>query len=105
MAGVVALFVPVVNMISTSLPQQDVAVGQGLNSTLKMIGQACGPVLAKAVMTSFTDPVTRTFGGKSVVVGSLPSATAFNLIFTIGIALTILVGIASLMARNRNESL
>jgi MFS family permease len=105
MAGVVALFVPVVNMISMSLPQQDVAVGQGLNSTLKMIGQACGPVIATAIMTSFSDPITSTIGGRTVVVGSLPSATAFNLIFTIGIALTILVAIVSLMARNLNDSL
>jgi len=103
MAGVVALFVPVVNMISMSLPLQDVAVGQGLTSTLKMIGQACGPVFATAVMTSFTDPVTRTVGGKTVVVGSLPSAAAFNLIFMIGTALTILVAIVSLMARNVTE--
>ena len=100
MTGVVGLFVPVVNMISTSLPQQDVAVGQGLNSTLKMIGQACGPIFATTIMTSFTDPVIRTIGGKGVVVGSLPSATAFNLIFSIGILLTVLVAIISLGVKN-----
>jgi MFS family permease len=100
MAGVAALFVPVVNMISVSLPQRDIAVGQGLNTTLKAIGQACGPVFATAIMASFTDSVTKTIGGKTVVVGGLPSATAFNLIFAIGIGLTVLVAIISLAAKN-----
>jgi MFS family permease len=100
MAGVMALIVPVVNIISVSLPKQETAVGLGLNNTLNSIGQAFGPIIATTIMTSFTEPVAMTIGGKTVTIGSLPSAAAFNLIFAIGIALTILVAIISTLAKN-----
>jgi len=92
--------VPLVNMISVSLPSKDVAVGQGLNSTLKSVGAAFGPVIATAVMTTFTDPVTKVVNGSPKVVAVVPSATAFNVIFIIGIALTALMAVVSLATKN-----
>jgi len=43
--GLVAMLVPIVNMISLSLPKESVSVGQGFNQTLKNIGAAVGPIL------------------------------------------------------------
>jgi MFS family permease len=100
LVGIVLLLVPVVNMISVSLPKEDISVGQGINNTLKSFGQAIGPVLATAIMTSYSQPLTQTIGGVSVIVGSLPTATAFNVIFAIGIILTIIV--AGIGANTKN---
>ena len=99
-SGVVALMVPVVNMISMSLPKESVTVGQGLNATLKQIGSAVGPVLTTTILATFTDPIVETLGGKSVVVASMPSAAAFNIVFAIGIALSIVTIAISLAITN-----
>ncbi len=82
-------------MISVSLPKEDVTIGQGINNTLKSFGQAVGPVIATAVMTSYSQPFSETINGASVVV-SLPTATAFNIIFVLGIISTLVViGVAA----------
>jgi MFS family permease len=92
MVGIVFLLVPVVNMISVSLPAEDVTIGQGINNTLKSFGQAVGPVIATAVMTSYSQLVAPTV--------SLPTATAFNVIFIIGICLTVFA--AAIAATSKN---
>ena len=96
LVGIVFLLVPVVNMISVSLPKEDVTIGQGINNTLKSFGQAVGPVIATTVMASYSQPVYEVINGVKVVVGSLPTATAFNVIFVIGIVFTLVVtGVAA----------
>jgi MFS family permease len=98
--GLVTLLVPVVNMISLSLPKESISVGQGFNQTLKNIGSAVGPVLTTSILASFTVAVTKVIGGKSVIVATLPSATAFNVIFGVGIALAVLIIALSLTIKN-----
>jgi MFS family permease len=100
MVGIVFLLVPVVNMVSVSLPKEDITIGQGINNTLKSLGQSIGPVIATAVMTSYSIAITRTVGGVTEVVGSLPTATAFNYIFGIGIVLTIIAAIIGFATKN-----
>jgi MFS family permease len=100
MIGIVFLFVPIVNMISVSLPREDVAVGQGISNTLKSFGQAIGPVIATAVMATYSAPVYETINGARVLVGSLPTATAFNVIFVVGIVMSLIVLGIGLMTRN-----
>ncbi len=87
-------------MISLSLPKESISVGQGFNQTLKNIGSAVGPVLTTSILASFTVAVTKVIGGKSVIVATLPSATAFNVIFGIGIALAVLIIALSLAIKN-----
>lgn len=87
MTGAVALMVPIVNMVSISLPPESVSTGLGFNSTLKALGQAAGPVVASAAMTAYTEPLTRLIQGHTVIIGTVPSATAFDVLFGIGILL------------------
>ena len=100
LAGVVAIIVPIVNMITISVPRENVAVGLGMNTLLRNIGGAIGPVLATSIMATYTAPYLVKIGGQNVPVAQLPSATAFNIIFLIGIALTIVVFVLSLAAKN-----
>ena len=99
-AGLIILLVPIVNMISISLPKEDVSVGQGFNTTLKFVGSAVGPVLTTSILASFTVALTKVIGGKTVTIATLPSATAFNVIFGIGIALSVLIIALSLAIKN-----
>ena len=98
--GVVAIIIPIVNMISVSLPGENVAVGLGMNTMLRNVGGAIGPVVATTVMTTYTSPLIMTIQGVSVTVAQLPSSYAFNLIFSIGIVLVAAVTVMSLLVRN-----
>jgi len=98
--GVVAIIIPIVNMISVSLPRENVAVGLGMNTMLRNVGGAIGPVVATTIMTTYTSPLTATIGGFTVTVGQFPSSYAFNLIFSIGIVLVAAVTVMSLLVRN-----
>ena len=70
---------------------------------LRNLGGAIGPVFATVVMTTYTSTVDA--GGFQE---SFPTATAFNIVFATGVALTILVLVLSLTAKNytfrRNSS-
>jgi hypothetical protein len=51
-------------------------------------------------MASFTVPLTRIVNGKTIVVGALPSASAFNIIFIVGIVLAVICILLSLAIKN-----
>lgn len=99
LAGVVAIIIPIVNMITISVPPENVAVGLGMNTLVRNIGGAIGPVLATSIMATYTATYFTNIGGHQVPV-QLPSATAFNLIFIVGIVLTIIVFVLSLATKN-----
>ena len=93
--GVVSLIIPIVNMVSVSVPKENTAVGLGMNTMLRNLGGAIGPVLATTIISTYYDTVKLpvgaiTFGNK----------TAFNTIFAIGIALMIVVIALSLTVKN-----
>jgi hypothetical protein len=67
---------------------------------LKSLGQAGGPILATSIMTSFTQPLTKAIGGQTVFIGNFPNATSFNLIYVVGIVLTIFVAGLSPLSKN-----
>jgi len=97
LVGLVSLIIPIVNMISVSVPRENTAVGLGMNTMLRNLGGAIGPVLATTIMSTYYDtvklpvpPYVMTFGNK----------TAFNTIFAIGIALMILIIALSLTIKN-----
>jgi EmrB/QacA subfamily drug resistance transporter len=100
LVGAVSLIIPIVNMVSVSVPKESVAVGLGVNTMLRNIGGAIGPVLATSIMTTYTSPLIITIQGHTVVGPQLANSTAFNTIFIIGIALTILVMAISLGTKN-----
>jgi EmrB/QacA subfamily drug resistance transporter len=96
LAGVVALIVPIVNMLAISLPRESMAVGLGMNTMLRNLGGAIGPVVATVIMATYT--TTLIIPGRAPM--SFPTATAFNYIFAIGIGLMILVVAISLATKN-----
>jgi len=93
LAGAVGVIIPIVNMISISLPSENVATGLGLNTMLRNIGGAVGPVLATTIMSTYsvTPP------GSTV---SFPTSTAFDYIFYLAIASMLAIVIFSFAAKN-----
>jgi MFS family permease len=95
MVGSVSVIIPIVNMISVSLPRENVATGLGLNTMLRNIGGAVGPVVATSIMSTYTISVRTPLG-----VMSFPSSTAFDTIFYVGIAALVLAIVFALLAKN-----
>ena len=93
LAGAVGVIIPIVNMISVSLPRENVGTGLGLNTMLRNIGGAMGPVVATTIMSTYsvTPP------GSPV---SFPTSTAFDYIFYFGIFSMVAVVVISLAAKN-----
>ncbi|XHH07504.1 MAG: MFS transporter [Candidatus Bathyarchaeia archaeon] len=80
--GVIAMFIPLVNMIAMSVPPENRAVGLGMNTMLRNIGGAIGPVVATTIIATYT--------------GSI----AFNIVYIVGIAAAIVVVMLSLTVKN-----
>ena len=78
-------------MISVSLPSETIAVGSGINTMLRNFGGAIGPVVATVIMTTYTAPMV--VNGHPVPGANLPSSTAFDLIFEVGLVLVVVVAI------------
>jgi MFS family permease len=94
LVGAVGIIIPIVNMISVSLPRETVATGLGLNTMLRNIGGAIGPVVATTIMSTYTLNIPVPAGTPH------PSAVAFDYIFYGGIACMILVVLISLATKN-----
>ncbi|MGD6806827.1 MAG: MFS transporter [Candidatus Bathyarchaeia archaeon] len=82
LAGVIGMFIPLINMVAMSVPPENRAVGLGMNTMLRNVGGAIGPVVATTIIATH-------YGN-----------TAFNLIFIVGIALAIAVIALSLTVKN-----
>ena len=100
LVGIVCVIIPIVNMISLSLPRETIGVGLGFNTMLRNLGGAIGPVVATAIMASYTSQVTAVVNGHTVVAGQLPNSTGFDIVFGVGLVLTIVVFLMSLMSKN-----
>ncbi|MEM2013802.1 MAG: MFS transporter, partial [Metallosphaera sp.] len=99
MLGLLCLMIPIVNMISVSLPPEDRGVGIGMNTLIRNIGSAVGPVITTSIMSSYQGAFVLPFDG-TYMVEILPSSTAFDLIFTVGIGMAILNLLISLTVKN-----
>jgi MFS family permease len=101
MVGAVSIIIPLVNMVSVSLPDETVATGLGLNTMLRNMGGALGPVIATTIMTTYTTNVPVGVGPGGVpIFKALPSSTAFDLIFYVGIAGMMAAVMLSLATKN-----
>jgi MFS family permease len=99
LVGIVCIIIPIVNMISLSLPRESIGVGLGFNTMLRNLGGAVGPVVATAIMATYTSPVTAVFNGNKVV-EQLPNSTAFDIVFGVGLVLTAMVIVLSSLSKN-----
>jgi EmrB/QacA subfamily drug resistance transporter len=97
--GAVSIIIPIVNMISVSLPRETVATGLGLNTMLRNIGGAVGPVIATTVMNTYTTTVSIPAGPISVP-ATFPSSTAFDVIFYLAMAAMVVAIVFTLAAKN-----
>ena len=94
------MIIPIVNMISISLPKESTAVGLGMNTMLRNLGGAIGPVLATTILSTYTTPIVKTINGHPIVVATVGNSTAFNTIFGTGIAVVIAIIVISLTIKN-----
>lgn len=104
LSGATTMVIPIVNMISMSVPAENRATGLGLNTMLRNVGGAIGPILATTIMATYTSPYTVTIQGVQKVVGAFANETAFNTIFAVGIVLTAVVIALSFAIKNYTVS-
>jgi MFS family permease len=103
MIGAVSLIIPIVNMISVSLPRDTVATGLGLNTMLRNIGGAIGPVVGTTIMSTYTTVLNvphQTPQGVVLVPVAFPNATAFDYVFYLAVAVMGVAIVLSFAARN-----
>jgi len=108
MVGAVGIIIPIVNMISVSLPDETVATGLGLNTMLRNMGGAIGPVLATTLMSTYavtfeiTSPAMAAFcpGLQVPCSVSFPTSSAFDYIFYLAIACMVAVVMLALAGKN-----
>jgi MFS family permease len=97
LVGVVSMLIPITNMVSISLPPETVGTGLGLNTMLRNIGGAIGPVVATSIMSTYTLALPP----HAVPVGvSIPSSTAFDYIFYLGAAVLVVGVLLALFSKN-----
>jgi MFS family permease len=101
LAGVVSIIVPIVNMLAISLPKEVIAVGLGMNTMLRNLGGAIGPVVATVIMATYTSQLFLSVQGHSIPTGKFfANSSAFNYIFVLGIVLLIAAAAVSLATKN-----
>ncbi len=99
-AGLVAIILPLVNMVAISLPDEYRTTGMGMNTLLRTLGGSAGPVIATVFMDSYQDPIVMMYNNQPLVLGFLPSATAFNYISITGMGIMVLTLISALLIKN-----
>ena len=90
--GAISIIIPIVNMVSISLPKETVATGLGLNTMLRNIGGALGPVIATSIMSTYYVRVAPTI--------TFPTSAAYNYIFYTGAAVMVIAIIVAITAKN-----
>jgi EmrB/QacA subfamily drug resistance transporter len=98
--GLVAVILPLVNMVALSLPDQYRTTGMGMNTLLRTIGGAAGPVVATALMQVYQVPIIVMVNNQILVMGYAPSSTAFNYIALFGFMMMLLTLLGSIFAKN-----
>ncbi len=97
--GVICILVPLVNMLAIALPRDNVAVGLGINTMLRNLGGAIGPVVATTIMATYTTTEVVKINGFSVPL-TLPSTSSFDYIFYLGIGLAVLIAFIAVATKN-----
>jgi MFS family permease len=95
LVGAVGIIIPIVNMVSVSLPMETVATGLGLNTMLRNIGGAIGPVVATTIMSTYY--VTALTPGGPM---QFPASAAYDYVFYLGMACMVAVVALAMTAKN-----
>lgn len=94
-SGIIALIIPLINMVAISVPQEAVTVSLGMNTLIRNIGASIGPVLASVYMTTYQDPVIMFFNNQIINITFLPSSFAFNAMLLTSIFILVLIFVIS----------
>ncbi|AWR97890.1 MFS transporter [Acidianus sulfidivorans JP7] len=98
--GLVSVIVPLVNMVALALPDEVRTTGMGINTLLRTMGGAAGPVVATSLMDMYQQPIVMMYGKQPLVLGFVPSSTAFDYISIFGLIMMILTLISALWTKN-----
>lgn len=98
--GLVAVILPLVNIVALSLPDEYRTTGLGMNTLLRTLGGSVGPVVATAMMETYENPIVMIMNGQPLVLGFVPSSLAFNYISLFGVGIMVTTLIISLFLKN-----
>lgn len=98
--GLVSVIAPLVNMVALSLPDDARTTGMGMNALLRTLGGSVGPVVATTFMDTYQQPIVMMYENKPIVLGFVPSSTAFDYISIFGMIMMILTLISALWIKN-----
>ena len=99
--GLVALLISITNLVVLTSRRGESGIQTGLVEMFQDLGSSIGPVIAAVVLSSLTATYYSPGAGPAGVQAvALPTHSAFDLLFVIGIALTVTVG--GLVSRLRN---
>ena len=82
--GAALLPITLINIIISLTPRELTGISSAATSDMRIIGGAIGPVIATVIMTSILVNIE-----ENGDVGEYPSPTAFNIVFLVGLALSI----------------
>ncbi len=74
MAGIIMIYIAMINVVVTSSHPKEVGIQTGMNQTFRNLGTAIGPVIASTILTS----VTASYDFGHLI---LPSSTAYEIVF------------------------
>lgn len=99
--GAALLPITLINIIISLTPKELTGISSAATSDMRVIGGAIGPVIATVIMSSIL--VSVEVDGS---VGEYPSPNAFNIVFIVGLALSVVSTIlVMLMRRNAVKAL
>lgn len=89
-AGIIMLVIPITNIISITLPEEERGVGIGLNTLIRTIGSSMGPVVSTVLMTTYQTWIIIPYNNIYIPIQQIPDQTAFNMIFLVSIIFMVL---------------
>jgi MFS family permease len=92
--GAALLPVTLINIIIALTPRQLTGISSASTSDMRIIGGAIGPVIATVILTSILVPIE-----VNGTTSQYPSPTAFNIVFIVGLALSIAATILVMFMR------
>jgi len=98
--GVVSTTIPIVNMVAVSMPPDSVSVGLGFNTMVRFLGASVGPVLAATLLTDYRAYAEYIIPHLGTLTFTEGGPQAFNMIFYIGSAISIVMVVISLFTKN-----
>lgn len=86
-------------MVALALPEEQRGIGIGMNTLIRTIGSAIGPVISTVFMDTYVTWLLYDVNGQFIPVAQVPDYSAFHYMYMVAIALMFLSLIASLFTK------